>query len=290
MTSNFDAIIIIGAARPALLSPRASPKPARPSPSSSKLFGGTCVNTGCIPTKTLIASAHAAHLARRAQDFGVHAGPVTVDMKAVKARKDAISGQSRTSVENSLDNLDRCTVFRGQARFESPTTVRVGLHRDAHGNDPHSDPHADQVLLSAPKIFVNVGGRATIPDLPGVHDVPILTNSTILDPPLGRVGLTETEVRAAGRPALIATHPMSKVGRAVEKGETQGFMKVLVDAETKRILGAAILGASGDEAIHTFLDIMYSKAPYTTLQRAMHIHPTVSELIPTLLGDLKPLT
>jgi len=465
MTNNFDAIIIgAGQAGPPLAA-RLSEAGQTVALIERKLFGGTCVNTGCIPTKTLIASAHTAHLARRAQDFGVHAGPVTVDMKAVKARKDAISGQSRTSVEKSLADLDRCTVFRGQARFESPTSIRVG---------PPSDPRGDQVLLSAPKIFVNVGGRATVPDLPGVHDVPLLTNSTILDldilpqhlvivggsyigiefaqmyrrfgaevtlvekgprilakededtsaaiqqilekegiavrtrsecihfkpsgeeisvgancaagspdllashvllavgrrpntgdlgldqagvtldkkgyiqvddqlqtnvpgiwamgdcngrgafthtsyndfeivaanlldndprrlsdritayniyldPPLGRVGLTETEVRASGRPALIATRPMSKVGRAVEKGETAGFMKVLVDAETKMILGAAILGNSGDEAIHTFLDIMYSKAPYTTLQRAVHIHPTVSELIPTLLGDLKPL-
>jgi pyruvate/2-oxoglutarate dehydrogenase complex dihydrolipoamide dehydrogenase (E3) component len=111
-----------------------------------------------------------------------------------------------------------------------------------------------------------------------------------IDPPLGRIGMTEAQVRASGRPALVATRPMTRVGRAVEKGETQGFMKVLVDAETEQILGAAILGVGGDEVVHCLLDIMYAKAPYTVIQRAVHIHPTVSELIPTLLGDLKPLT
>jgi pyruvate/2-oxoglutarate dehydrogenase complex dihydrolipoamide dehydrogenase (E3) component len=109
-------------------------------------------------------------------------------------------------------------------------------------------------------------------------------------PPLGRVGLTEAEVRKSGRPALIGRRPMTKVGRAVEKGETQGFMKIMVDAETHEILGAAILGTGGDEAIHSILDVMYAKAPYTVIQRAMHIHPTVSELIPTVLGELQPLS
>ena len=110
-----------------------------------------------------------------------------------------------------------------------------------------------------------------------------------IDPPLGRVGMTEAQVRESGRPALVATRPMSRVGRAVEKGETQDFMEILVDAETERILGAAVLGVGGDEVVHSILDIMYAKAPYTVIQRAVHIHPTVSELIPTMLGDLKPL-
>jgi pyruvate/2-oxoglutarate dehydrogenase complex dihydrolipoamide dehydrogenase (E3) component len=118
----------------------------------------------------------------------------------------------------------------------------------------------------------------------------IQAHALYIDPPLGQVGMTEAEVRKAGKPALIGTRPMTKVGRAVEKGESKGFMKVLVDAESKKILGAAILGTGGDEAIHCILDVMYSGSPYTTLQRAMHIHPTVSELIPTVLGDLKPLT
>ena len=110
-----------------------------------------------------------------------------------------------------------------------------------------------------------------------------------IDPPLGRAGMTEAEVRKSGRKALIGTRPMTRVGRAVEKGETQGFMKVLVDAETKEILGASLLGIECDEVIHSILDVMYAKAPYTVIQRAMHIHPTVTELIPTMLGELKPL-
>jgi pyruvate/2-oxoglutarate dehydrogenase complex dihydrolipoamide dehydrogenase (E3) component len=110
------------------------------------------------------------------------------------------------------------------------------------------------------------------------------------DPPLGRAGMTETEVRKTGRPALIAIMPMEDVSRAFEKGETKGFMKILIDEETKQILGASLLGLSGDEAIHCILDVMYAKAPYTVLQKAMHIHPTVSEFIPTMLGDLRPLS
>ena len=110
-----------------------------------------------------------------------------------------------------------------------------------------------------------------------------------IDPPLGRAGLTEAEVRKTRRSALIGNRYMTQVARAVEKGETQGFMKILVDAASKEILGAAILGPGGDEAIHCILDVMYAKAPYTVLQRAMHIHPTVSELIPTMLGELRPL-
>jgi pyruvate/2-oxoglutarate dehydrogenase complex dihydrolipoamide dehydrogenase (E3) component len=110
-----------------------------------------------------------------------------------------------------------------------------------------------------------------------------------IDPPLGRAGMTEGEVRKSGRKALVGKMMMSRVGRARERGETQGFMKVLVDAESKRILGAALLGIEADEAVHTIIDVMYAGAPYTVIQRAVHIHPTVSELIPTLLGDLKPL-
>jgi pyruvate/2-oxoglutarate dehydrogenase complex dihydrolipoamide dehydrogenase (E3) component len=109
------------------------------------------------------------------------------------------------------------------------------------------------------------------------------------DPPLGRAGMTEAEVRRTGRKALLGKRPMTKVGRAVEKGETQGFMKVMIDAETQQILGASILGTGGDEVIHSLLDVMYAGAPYTLVRRAVHIHPTVSELIPTMLGDLQPL-
>ena len=456
--SHFDAIIIgAGQAGPPLAG-KLSQAGFRVALVERKYFGGTCVNTGCIPTKTLVASAYAAHLARRAAFYGVTlAGGVGVDMKALKARKDGVLEQSRTGVEAGLRKLDNCTVYEGQARLESPTQVRVGVD-----------------LLTADKIFLNVGGRATIPGLPGIEKIKFLTNSTILDldvlprhlvivggsyiglefaqmyrrfgsevtiverssrlvqhededvsaaikdileaegisvrlnaecihfdssdegpvvgmnctageprvagshvllamgrtpntgdlgldeigvnrdkhgyividdqlrtsapgiwalgdcnghgafthtsyndfeivsanlleggqrrvtdriqahalyidPPLGQVGLTEAAVRRSGKPALIGTRPMAQVGRAVEKGETQGFMKVLVDAESKKILGASILGTGGDEAIHCILDTMYAGAPYTTITHAVHIHPTVSELIPTMLESLKPL-
>jgi pyruvate/2-oxoglutarate dehydrogenase complex dihydrolipoamide dehydrogenase (E3) component len=419
-------------------------------------FGGTCVNTGCIPTKTLIASAYAAHMARRVQDFGVSVpeGTVKVEMPRVKARKDAISGQSRTAVEQSLKTLENCTVHQGHGRFVASHEVQVG-----------------GAVLSAEWIFINVGGRALVPNLPGLDQVSYLTNSSMMavdflprhlvivggsyvglefaqmyrrfgsevrvvemaprivhredpdvstaiseilqreginlrvkaecirlakkgedvlvgvdcmdgppeiegshlllavgrrpntddlgvdragiakdehgyiivddelhttvpgvwavgdcngkgafahtayndfeivaanlldgdsrrvsdritgyalyvDPP---AGLTEEQVRRTGKPALIAKRPMSRVGRAVEKGETQGFMKVLVDAQSNQILGASFLGTGCDEVVHGILDMMYAKAPYTLLQRTVPIHPTVSELIPTLLGDLQPL-
>jgi pyruvate/2-oxoglutarate dehydrogenase complex dihydrolipoamide dehydrogenase (E3) component len=456
--TQFDAIVVgAGQAGPALAS-RLSAAGQRVAVIERKLFGGTCVNTGCIPTKTLVASAYAAHLARRAAFYGVTlAGPVGVDMKAVKARKDEVSGASRKGVEAGMRGLAHGTVYTGHARFESATTMRVGNE-----------------VLSAKQIFLNVGGRAIVPALPGADTVKLLTNTTMLDldvlpshlvvvggsyiglefaqmyrrfgaevtviekgprlvahededvsaailgitegegihvrlgaecihftaredgigvgvdctagdpvivgshvlaamgrrpntddlgleaagvevdgrgyivtddqlrtnvpgiwamgdcngkgafthtayndyeivaanlldgeprrvsdriqahalyidPPLGQVGMTEAEVRKMGRPALVGKRPMTKVGRAVEKGETQGFMKVFVDAETKKILGASILGTGGDEAVHCILDTMYAGAPYTNITHAVHIHPTVSELIPTMLESLTPL-
>ncbi len=457
MKRSYDAIIIgTGQAGPSLAG-RLARSGMNAAIIERKLFGGTCVNTGCIPTKTMVASAYAARTARRAAEYGVNAGPVTVDMKQVKARKDTISGRSRTGVENWLKGMKNCTVYEGHARFASAHEVTLG-----------------EDLLTADHIFVNVGGRAIVPDMPGLDQVKFLTNSSMMevdflpahlvivggsyiglefgqmfrrfgsevtivemaprlihrededvslaihdilqaegihlrlnakcirvakrddgvavgvdctdgtpevygshlllavgrrpntddlglemagviqdkrgyivvddelrtnvpgiwalgdcngrggfthtsyndfeivaanlldndprrvtdritayalyiDPPLGRAGMTETEVRTSGKRALIGTRPMTRVGRAVEKGETQGFMKILVDADSKQILGASILGTSGDEAIHTILDVMYARAPYTVMQRAMHIHPTVSELLPTVLGELKPL-
>lgn len=457
MATKFDAVIIgTGQAGP-YLAHRLAGSGMKVAVVERKFFGGTCVNTGCIPTKTMVASAYAAHLARRAADFGVNAGPVTVDMKRVKARKDEISGKSRTGVEAGLRAAKNCTVYVGHARFESATEVSVGSER-----------------LSAERFFINVGGRAVVPKMDGVSDVPFWTNSSLMDvdflperliivggsyiglefgqmfrrfgsevtiieksdrliqrededvsatvkeilekegiavrlnancigfskrgdeiaarvdcatgapevmgthlllavgrrpntddlglentgvamddhgyitvddqlrtsvpgiwalgdcngkgafthtsyndaeiavgnllendprrisdriptyglfidPPLGRAGMTEAEIRRRGRRALIGKRPMTKVGRAIEKGESQGFMKIVVDAESKEILGAAILGVGGDEVIHSILDVMYAKAPYTVIQRAMHIHPTVSELVPTMLGELKPL-
>ncbi len=455
---TFDAIIIgAGQAGPSLAA-RLTGAGQTVAFVERKLFGGTCVNTGCTPTKAMIASAYAAHVARRSGDYGVSIDTsVEVDMKAVNARREGIVSKSRNGVEASLRNNPKVTVFRGTARFESATSVRVG-----------------EDVLEGKQIFINVGGRAAVPNLPGVHEVPFLTNSSLLalntlpkhlvvvggsyigiefgqmyrrfgstvtivekgprlvghededvsacvqsileaegiqirtsaeciqlkphedgvevginctsgepraigshvllavgrvpntddlgldkagvatdergyivvddelrtnvpgiyalgdcngrgafthtayndyeivaanlldndprrvsdrilcyamylDPPLGRIGLTEDEVRKSGKPALIATRPMTRVNRAVEKGESLGFMKVLVDAESKLILGASLLGVGCDEAIHCLLDVMYAKAPYTTISRAVHIHPTVSELIPTLLQSLKPL-
>lgn len=456
MTEHFDAIIVgAGQAGPPLAG-RLTAAGQRVAVVERKLIGGTCVNNGCIPTKTLVASAHAAHLARRGADFGVGTGPVTVDMAKVKARKDEIMLGDRKGVEDWLEGMDGCTVFRGHAVFQDSHTLRVG----------------DDVL-HADRIFLNVGGRAVVPDIPGLSDVDFLTNVSILeldtvpthlvivgggyialefaqmyrrfgsrvtvvereprlasrededvsatieeilraedvdvivgaddvriaktgngfeltpqagaapvegshlllavgrrpntddlgleaagvqtdargyivvddqlktsvdhiwamgdcngkgafthtsyndyeivaanlldddprrvsdrittyalyiDPPLGRAGMTVDQVRASGRKALVGKRPMTRVGRAVEKAETQGFMKVVVDAETQEILGAAVFGVGGDEAIHGILDVMSAKAPYTTLSRTMHIHPTVSELIPTVLQELSPLT
>jgi pyruvate/2-oxoglutarate dehydrogenase complex dihydrolipoamide dehydrogenase (E3) component len=455
---NFDAIIIgTGQAGPPLAA-RLVEAGMKVAIIERKFFGGTCVNTGCIPTKTLVASAYAASIARRASEFGVRiTGDIAVDWKAVKARKDTISGQSRMAVERWMKGLKSCTVYVGHARFLSSREIVVG----------------DQVLTSE-RIFINVGGRASVPPFPGLDEVKYLTNSSMMqidslpehlvivggsyvglefaqiyrrfgcavtvvemqprliarededisddvakileqegidirlsakcvsvtrdgngisvtvdcaagppqvsgshlllavgrlpntddlrldkagltvdergyilvddqlrtnvpgiwalgdcngkgafthtsyndfeivsanlldndrrtiadrisayalyiDPPLGRAGMTERQVRERNRPALVAKRPMTKVGRAVEKGEARGFMKMLVDAGDKHILGASILGVGGDEAIHSILDLMYARSPYTTLQRAMHIHPTVSELLPTMMGELKPL-
>ncbi|KRE28715.1 mercuric reductase [Mycobacterium sp. Soil538] len=455
MAQRFDAIIVgAGQAGPPLAG-RLTEAGQTVAVIERKLVGGTCVNSGCIPTKTLVASAHAAHIARRGADFGIGTGTVTVDMTAVKARKDRISTGDREGVESWLEDMPGCTLIRGHARFEGPHTLRVG----------------DQVL-EADRIFLNVGGRAVAPEMPGLADVDYLTNVGILDldvlpehlviiggsyialefaqmyrrfgaevtviekgprltsrededvsaaikeileaegihvvvgadamsfakqpggftvtlrngaapiggshllvavgrrpntddlgleaagveidergyivvddqlctsvghiwamgdcngrgafthtsyndfeivaanlldddprrvsdrvttyalyidPPLGRAGMSADEVRRSGRKALVGKRPMTRVGRAVEKGETQGFMKVVVDAETEQILGAAILGVGGDEVIQDILDVMTAKLPYTAISRTMHIHPTVSELLPTMLQDLKPL-
>src|SRR5258708_761373 len=163
MANHFGAIIIgTGQAGPSLAN-RLAGSGMKVAIIERKLFGGTCVNTGCIPTKTMVASAYAAHMARRAGEFGVGAGPVTVDMKRVKARKDLISGQSRTSVESWLKSLQNCTVYEGHARFESAREVSV-----------------DGVRLSAPRIFINTGGRASVPPLEGVGEVPYLNNSSMM--------------------------------------------------------------------------------------------------------------
>jgi len=458
MATTYDAIIIgTGQAGPSL-AVRLAGAGMKVAIIERKRFGGTCVNNGCIPTKTLVASARAAHMARRAAEYGVRIdSSITVDMKKVKERKDAVVRRSNEGVEKWLKSTEKLTVYEGHACFEDAHQVRVGDER-----------------LEAGKFFINVGGRASIPPLPGIDQVSYFNNSTMMDvdfrpehliviggsyvglefaqmyrrfgsevtivemgprliqrededvseavraileteginirlsaeciamekrgakvavnvdcssgdktvlgshlllavgrvpntddlglenagvavnqrgyiqvddqlrtnvpgiyalgdcngrgafthtsyndyeivtanlldgdprqvsdritayalyidPPLGRAGMTEAEVRKSGRKALLGKRPMARVGRAVEKAETQGFMKVLVDAETKEILGASLLGIECDEVIHSILDVMYAKAPYTVIQRAVHIHPTVTELIPTLLGELKPL-
>src|SRR5881397_2402827 len=458
MATKYDAIVIgTGQAGPSL-AVRLADTGMKVAIIERKRFGGTCVNNGCIPTKTLVASARAAHVARRASEYGVMINSsITIDMKKVKERKDAVVRRSNEGLEKWLKSTENLTVYEGHARFEDAHRVRVGAE-----------------LLEANQIFINVGGRASTPPLRGLDQVSYLNNSTMMDvdfrpehliviggsyvglefaqmyrrfgsevtivemgprliqrededvseavrtileaegiktrlsaecialekrgdkvavgvdctsgdkivvgshvllavgrvpntadlglengriavdqrgyiqiddqlrtnvpgiyalgdcngrgafthtsyndyeivaanlldgdqrrvsdritaynlyidPPLGRAGMTETEARKSGRKVLITKRPMTRVGRAVEKGETEGFMKVLVDTETKKILGASLLGIECDEVIHSILDVMYANAPYTVIQRAMHIHPTVTELIPTMLGELKPL-
>jgi len=456
MTDRYDAIVIgTGQAGPSLAA-RLAGAGMRVAIAERDKVGGTCVNTGCIPTKTLIASAAVAWTVSRAGEYGVVLpGAPKVDMKAAKARKDAIVSMNRDSVTSWLRSTSGVTLISGPARFESPREVRVG-----------------DALLSAERIFLNVGGRAVTTAIGGLSDIPFWTNSSIMgvdfvpphlvvvggsyvglefgqmyrrfgsqvtivemsprliarededvsaavrdileregievrtgakcisaekgpsgvrirvdceegspvvdgthllvavgrqpntddlglekagvkmdargyivvddelktnvpgiwalgdcngrgafthtsyndfqivaanlldgehrrvsdrietyalfiDPPLGRAGMTEAKARASGRRILVGKRPMTKVARAVEKGETLGFMKAVVDADSKEILGAAILGVTGDEVIHSILDVMYARAPYTLIERAMHIHPTVSELLPTLFGELK---
>ena len=452
MSRRFDAIIVgAGQAGPPLAG-RLTQAGQSVALIERKLFGGTCVNTGCMPTKTLVASARAAHMARRAGDFGVVlAGEVGIDMAKVKSRADTVIANARNGVRAWLDGMHGCTVIEGHARFVDARTLRVGDER-----------------FTAPQIFLNVGGRAVVPDLPGLQDIPYLTNTSILgldrvpahlliiggsyigleyaqmyrrfgarvtvveqgpyligredadvsvavrgilegegvdirtgvaniafaaegaaiavtldgepvtcshvlvavgrvpntddldldragvaldtrgyitvddelrssapgiwslgdcnghgafthtayndfeivaanlldgeqrrlserisgyalyiDPPLGRVGLTEAQARKRGRPFLVSKRSMTKVGRAVEKDETLGFMKVIVDAETQAILGAAIIGSDGDEAIHGIIDMMSVGATATQLRHTVPIHPTVSELLPTLLADAR---
>jgi pyruvate/2-oxoglutarate dehydrogenase complex dihydrolipoamide dehydrogenase (E3) component len=455
---DFDAIIIgTGQAGPSLAF-RLAGAGMKVAVVERHLVGGTCVNTGCTPTKALVASAYAARIARRAAEYGVViGGDVGIDMRQVKARKDAIVAASRNGLTSALENAANITLYRGHARLASPQAVEVaGARRRAE------------------RIFINVGGRALVPPMPGISEVPYLTNSSIMevdflprhliivggsyiglefgqmyrrfgsqvtiiemaprlvrhededvsaaikdiveregvevrlnaecislakrgdeivanvdctagapevagshlllavgrrpntddldldkagvrcdergyivvddqlqttapgiwalgdcngkgafthtayndfeivaanlldhdprrvseritayalytDPPLGRAGMTLAEARDSGRRVLAGERPMTRVARAVEKGETQGFMRILVDGDSKEILGSSLLGTGCDEAVHTILDLMYAKAPYTVMQRAMHIHPTVAELLPTILGELKPV-
>jgi pyruvate/2-oxoglutarate dehydrogenase complex dihydrolipoamide dehydrogenase (E3) component len=460
MTTSYDAIVIGSGQSGPFLAVRLAQAGMKTALIEREHLGGTCVNDGCIPTKTLVASARTAHVVRRAADYGVNiGGPVSVDMKAVKARKDRVVSQSIEGLAKWIAGTANLTLVWGHARFSGPNAVEVKGE-----------------TYQAPKIFINVGGRAVLPGWHGIADVPVLTNTSMMavdtlpehliiaggsyiglefaqmyrrfgsrvtvveygdrliaredrevsrevqqileregvrfhfsvpsakvtpgdggmgvriafdadgtahelvgshllaavgrrpntddlgldkagiktdargfiavddelrtnvpgvwamgdangkgafthtsyndfqivaanlldggkrrvsdritayalftDPPLGRVGMSEVEVRARGRPALVGVMPMTRVGRARERGETQGFMKVLVDAESERILGAALLCIEGDEIVHSILDVMAADASYKVIERAVHIHPTVSELIPTLLGNLTQL-
>ena len=456
MNQHFDAVVIgTGQAGPSLAE-RLGKAGKRVAVIERKLVGGTCVNTGCIPTKSMVASAYVAHMAHRAHEYGVvQSADVRVDMQRVWERTRGISGNARDGVGGWLRSMANVTFLEGHARFESATTLRVG-----------------DTVIEAESIFINVGGRASVPAFPGVDSVPFLTNtgmvdlrelpghliivggsyiglefgqmfrrfgsevtiieraphllprededvskailelvqgeginvyldaecialdgkagavkvkaqgnqlcekavgthlllavgrqpntddlgldkagvtldargniqvdeqcrsnvpgiwamgdcngrgafthtayndfeivaanlldndprrisdrilaySLFTDPPLARIGLTEKQARQSGRKILVGVRPMSRVGRAVERGETIGFMKVVVDGSTQELLGAAIFGVGGDEAIHCLLDVMYAKAPYTVVSRAVHIHPTVSELLPTVLQSLQ---
>ncbi len=460
MTTSYDAIVIGSGQAGPFLAVRLANAGMKTALIEREHLGGTCVNNGCIPTKTLVASARTAHVARRAGEYGVRiGGPVSVDMQAVKARKDGVVAQSIDGLTKWIAGTANLTLVWGHARFAGPHAVEVGGQ-----------------TLEADKIFINVGGRAVLPTWDGIASVPVLTNTSMMaldtlpehlviaggsyiglefaqmyrrfgarvtvieygdrliaredrevsaevqqilekegiafhfavhsaavrpgdggrgvhvsldaggtahaleashllaavgrrpntddlgldkagialdargyitvdeelrtnvpgvwalgdvngrgafthtsfndhqivadnllhgmrrrvsdripayalfiDPPLGRVGMSEAEVRARGKPALVGVMPMTRVGRAKERGETQGFMKVLVDAESERILGASLLCIEGDEIVHSLLDVMAADASYKVVQRAVHIHPTVSELIPTLLEQLKPL-
>lgn len=458
MRSRYDAIIIgTGQAGPPLAG-RMQQEGWKVAILEFDRVGGSCVNTGCIPTKALVASARAAHMARRAADFGVQLeGQVRVDMKQVKVRKDRISAASHDGLTKWLEGMDNVDLVRGRGRFVAPHAVEV--------NDE---------VLEAERIFLNVGARAAVPDMPGVDSVDFYTSARMMavdflpehlvivgasfiglefaqmyrrfgsqvtvvergsrplarededvalavrdilqkegvrfhfdaeciglsktssgvrvdvqcddelppvegshvllatgrrpntddlgldeagvatdargfvqvddhlrtnvegiwalgdcngqgafthtsyndfeiaasdvfddggrrlsdripcyglyvDPPLGRIGMTAQEARASGRRVLVGTRPMTKVGRAFERSETDGFMRILVDGDSREILGAAILGIHGDEVVHVLLDVMYAKAPATVIERAVHIHPTVAELLPTVLQDLEPL-
>lgn len=456
MSKNFDVIIIGAGQAGPFLAGKFSDAGKSVAFIERKLFGGTCVNTGCTPTKAMVASAYAAHLARRASEFGVKiSGEIKIDMRLVKERKDKIVADSRAGLETWIAGMKNCTVYEGQARFVAPKEIAVGAE-----------------ILTAERIFINVGGRAAVPKLTGLDEIEHFTNSTLLDiesvpehliivggsyiglefgqmfrrfgsrvtiiemgerligrededisdaireilekeeidvrlnskcisfskrgdktvahvdcaerdkeivgthvllatgrvpntddlgletagiktdergyivvddelqtnvsgvyavgdcngrgafthtswndaeivaanllendsrrlsdriltyglfidPPLGRVGITEREASKSGRKILVGKRSMTKVSRAVEKGESDGLMKICVDAETKKILGAAILGVGGDEAVHSVIDAMYADASFEVIKRAVHIHPTVAELIPTMLGELE---
>ena len=457
MTRQFDAIVVGAGQSGPFLAVKLAEAGWKTALIEREHLGGTCINDGCTPTKTLVASAKVAHMARRAADYGVNVGSLTVDMKAVKARKDAVVNASIDSLTSWIEGTANLTLIRGEGVFVGDKTLEVNGER-----------------LTAAKVFLNVGCRATMPDWPGLSDVGALDNTSLLDldvlpehlivaggsyiglefaqifrrfgarvtvveyadrliaredddvsalakrllesegievlvgardfavakradgvelratiggaprtiigshllmaigrrpntdrlgldragvktdsrgyvpvddelrtnvegvwalgdvngrgaftstsyndyeivhanllqhgqrkladrfpayalfidPPLARAGLNKTQARNTGKSILRGFYPMARVARARERSETEGFMEVLVDAESQRILGATLFGLEADEAIHALINVMSADAPYTAVQRAAPVHPTVSELLPTLFSTLKPL-
>lgn len=458
MADKYDTVVIGTGQAGTPLAGRAAAAGWRVAIVERHLVGGTCVNAGCIPTKALVASARAVHMARRGGEFGFGLpGDPVVNMARVKERMKRISGSSNAGVQKWIDSMDGVELIRGHAVLDGPNRVLVGDR-----------------ILETDRIFINVGARPNIPDLPGVDEVDFLTSTSIMeleevpehlvviggsyiglefaqihrrfgakvtvieqgprlvhredpdvsaavqeilesegiqvrlnaecigfsahpdgiavdvecaedpsptvgshlllavgripnthdlglettdvqidergiigvddqlrtsvrgiwalgdcngrgafthtayndyeivaanlfdddprrvsdripcyalyiDPPLGRVGMTEAQARESGRNVLVGTREMRHVGRAKERSETAGFMKFLVDADTEELLGGSVLGINGDEVIHSVLDVMYAGVPFTTISRVVHIHPTVAELVPTTLQDLHPL-
>lgn len=453
MSRSFDAIVIGGGQAGPFLAARLAEAGRQVALVERRFMGGTCVNNGCQPTKTLVASARVAWLARRAADFGISTGPVSVDMAAVKARKEKIVLASRQGLDDWMESTPNITVFRGSAAFVSPHAVEVNgevleggeifLNTGARPVVPdwaEGVPHLTNIsvleLDTLPRHLVIVGGSyiglefaqmyrrfgaevtvlarsprlaakededvsAAIRDILEGEGIRVITNAgcmaaerrgdgvavryaagsqevegshlllavgrvpnvedlrleragvaldhegfiavddklrtnqphiyalgdvngrgafthtsyndfeivsqnlldgadrkvservpayaLYIDPPLGRAGMSEVEVRNSGRPALVAVRPMTRVSRANERAENLGFMKVFADAETRQILGVALLGIEGDEVMQSLLEAMAAGVSVDTIIRTMHVHPTVSELVPTLLGDLKPL-
>jgi pyruvate/2-oxoglutarate dehydrogenase complex dihydrolipoamide dehydrogenase (E3) component len=192
-------------------------------------------------------------------------------------------GRRPNTDDLGLDKADIATDARGYIQVDDQLrTSAAGIWAmgDCNGRGAFTHTSWNDFEIVAANLLDN--GQRRVSDR-------ITAYALYTDPPLGRAGMTEAEVRKTGKPALISTMAMEDVSRAYEKGETKGFMKILVDRDSKQILGASLLGLAGDEVIHCILDLMYAKAPYTVMQRAMHIHPTVSEFIPTMLGELRPL-
>jgi len=314
--TQFDTIIIgAGQAGPPL-AVRLAKSGKKVALVERKNFGGTCVNTGCIPSKTLIASAEVAHTVQQCQEFGLSiSGNIIVKKSDIDVYLSSNCIAFEQSGENIIVQLD-CEQKTKQvsgshillAIGRTPNTQDLDLEKAGIKTDTRGYIQIDDQLQT------NVSGIWALGECNGRgafthtayndHEIVadnllenrqrrvtdrILAYALYIDPPLGRAGLSEEQARKSGRRIFIAKYPMTRVKRAIIKGKTDGFIKILIDADSKEILGAAIVGVGGDEIIHSILDIMYARKPYTIIKEAVHIHPTVSELIPTTLADLQPL-